>query len=331
MHDRLDMLDGWRALSILCVLAGHLLPLGPGAWGLNGAVAATGMVIFFNLSGLLITRILLTDPHVPSFLVRRLFRIVPLAWLAMLALVIWTRPDPATIAANFGFYANLPEVKLMHGGEHLWSLCVEMQFYIAIALLVLCGGRNSLFLLPFLGLGITGLRIWQDVPISIITWQRVDEILAGATIAILIDRGVLSRLEGRLPVILPVLLLPLIVFAAHPDSGALNFARPWISAAAVGASLIAAPALMQAIFRSRTAVYIAAVSYALYVFHAMLTATWLGSGDTIEKYLKRPLLIGLTFGLAHASTFLFEKRMIRAGKTIIGRMRQGAPVPAGTP
>ncbi len=38
---RIPILDGWRALSILLVLAGHLLPLGPHRWGLNGAVAAS--------------------------------------------------------------------------------------------------------------------------------------------------------------------------------------------------------------------------------------------------------------------------------------------------
>ena len=28
-HRRIGMLDGWRAVSILAVMAGHLLPLGP--------------------------------------------------------------------------------------------------------------------------------------------------------------------------------------------------------------------------------------------------------------------------------------------------------------
>ena len=56
--DRIGMLDGWRALSILAVLASHWLPLGPHAWGLNAAVGAAGMAIFFTLSGLLIVQLL---------------------------------------------------------------------------------------------------------------------------------------------------------------------------------------------------------------------------------------------------------------------------------
>ena len=44
-----------EGVSIALVLAGHLLPLGPKSWQMNGAVAATGMALFFILSGFLST------------------------------------------------------------------------------------------------------------------------------------------------------------------------------------------------------------------------------------------------------------------------------------
>ena len=56
--NRFQSLDGWRGLSILFVLAGHLLPLGPKSWQMNSSVAAAGMAVFFILSGFLITNIL---------------------------------------------------------------------------------------------------------------------------------------------------------------------------------------------------------------------------------------------------------------------------------
>ena len=37
--NRFLSLDGWRGLSILFVLAGHLLPLGPKSWQMNSSVA----------------------------------------------------------------------------------------------------------------------------------------------------------------------------------------------------------------------------------------------------------------------------------------------------
>jgi hypothetical protein len=86
-HARLEMLDGWRAISILTVLAGHMLPLGPRSWALNGPVAALGMAIFFTLSGFLVVSILLRDQNIIAFAIKRVARILPLAW-AVLVVVL---------------------------------------------------------------------------------------------------------------------------------------------------------------------------------------------------------------------------------------------------
>lgn len=179
-RDRLKVLDGWRACSILMVIAGHWLPLGPKWLNLNAPVAAGGMAIFFTLSGFLITRFLLERPEIGSFLVRRFLRILPLAWAAMIGLTLadgWS--GTATLLPyNLGFVSNLPPARLLPGGEHLWSLCIEMQFYLGIALLVALGGRRGLYALPVLALAVTTARIVAGETISIITWHRVDEILA---------------------------------------------------------------------------------------------------------------------------------------------------------
>jgi peptidoglycan/LPS O-acetylase OafA/YrhL len=60
--------------------------------------------------------------------------------------------------------------------------------------------------------------------------------------------------------------------------------------------------------------YIAEISYALYIIHGVLSHTWLGAGDKLEKYLKRPLLFGLKFALAHVSTPYFEQPITRSVK-----------------
>ena len=313
-------LDGWRAISILSVLAGHLLPIGPKAWELNGAVAATGMVIFFNLSGFLIVSFLLRDPNALPFIVRRLFRIVPLAWAAIAVLALWTMPDFETLAANLVFISNIPPTRLMHGGEHLWSLCIEVQFYAGVAILVAVAGARGLYILPLVGLAVTAARVQTDAFIGIYTWQRADEILAGATIALAHHHGLFQRYVPRRLALWAFALMPLIVLTGHPAGGALNFARPWISALAIAMTLVALPTLIDRAFRSRAALYIAATSYALYVIHGMLMFTWLGDGGTVEKYLKRPLLFAATFALAHVSTFWFEARMIAIGRRLAERV-----------
>ncbi len=326
---RIPILDGWRALSILLVLAGHLLPIGPHRWGMNAAVAGTGMALFFTLSGFLITQFMLHRPDVRAFLIRRLFRIVPLAWLAMLILAAATRASPQTVTANLLFVANLMPMRLLHGGEHLWSLCVEVQFYAAVALIVAVAGAGGLRTLPVLCVAVTIGRVADGALMSNYTWQRIDEILAGATLALLHAQLIARPVRRNMPVWLPLVLLALTVAAANEATGALNYLRPYLAAAAIGTSIVAAPARMRALFSSRPARYIAEISFALYVFHGMLAATWLGSGDTLVRYAKRPLLFAVTFAAAHLSTFRFEHPMIALGKRIEQRRRPTAVQPGG--
>jgi peptidoglycan/LPS O-acetylase OafA/YrhL len=67
---------------------------------------------------------------------------------------------------------------------------------------------------------------------------------------------------------------------------------------------------------NRLLVYVATISYALYVVHPLLADTWLGSGEGIVKYAKRPLLFAAVFLSAHISTFHYEKRWIAFGKIL---------------
>src|SRR5579863_1083369 len=86
---RLPVLDGWRGISILCVLAGHLLPLGFKRLQLNATIATTGMTLFFVLSGFLIVSMLVRNDNVASFLIRRVCRILPLAWGYLIGVLIF--------------------------------------------------------------------------------------------------------------------------------------------------------------------------------------------------------------------------------------------------
>ena len=317
----LTVLDGWRALCILMVIAGHQLPLDVIIPGANGATAAGGMAIFFTLSGFLITRFLWERPEPGPFLVRRILRILPLAWLAMLILFIaegggrqWHE-----LFANLAFYMNLPPARLFDGGGHLWSLAVEMQFYLLAAAIAGLFGRKGLYALPVIGLCVTAMRIASGETISIVTWHRVDEILAGSTLALLYlgafgprPSALFSRVNFYALVVVAMLCT---FFIETP----LAYLRPYAIAAMVGVTLWRAPKWLDRLFSTAVAAYIAKISYALYVFHMMLQSTWLGSGDTAEKYMKRPLLFVATWAVAHVSTYYYEQRFIDLAKRITTR------------
>jgi peptidoglycan/LPS O-acetylase OafA/YrhL len=307
---RLPMLDGWRAISILAVLAGHMLPLGPARFQLNATFAPAGMAIFFTLSGFLIVSILHRDPNVARFLTRRLARIVPLAWTALIIALAIQGVSAEIWSANLFFYANLPPIRLEDWSSHFWSLDVEMQFYAGIAVAVLILGRRGLWLVPVAALAVTALRIANGMDISIVTWFRVDEILAGGILALIIHQGTgapAARILARIP-FWPVALL--MFLSARPDLPWLGYARPYLTATMVGITILRPIRGLSPLLESRAAAYIAKISYALYIIHHFTMYGWLSSGDVWIKYAKRPLALGITFALAHLSTFHFEKRFI---------------------
>ena len=264
--------------------------------------------MFFTLSGFLITRFLIEDGDIQRFLVRRLLRIVPLGWLGMLlAFLVAGDASLGPITANLLFYANLPPFFLIGPGSHFWSLCLEVQFYLSIAMLVAIGGKRALIAIPLVCVAITVARIYWNEPMSIVTWFRADEILAGATLALAYEGWFGERARKFIANFNPLLLVPVLFASADLRTGFLPFLRPYISALMVGASLYNAPLWLEKICQRRVVIYTAQTSYALYVFHGVFASTWLGAGDTLIKYAKRPLLFAVTLISAHISTFRYER------------------------
>ena len=173
-------LDGVRGVSILLVLATHLLPLGPKALQLNAMTGLMGMSLFFCLSGFLITRFLWDNPDVQVFLVRRLARILPLlALYAVLVLgLVLGRWDAVWGALTATL--NYRDALLFDGSAHLWSICVELHFYLGIALAVALAGRRGFWIVPLATLAVLAWRIHAGAEVSIRSHERIDEILVGS-------------------------------------------------------------------------------------------------------------------------------------------------------
>ena len=139
---RIPSLDGLRAVSIAMVLLGHLggtrgfvhLDLGVGDY------SRLGVVIFFVISGFLITGLLLSETaqkgrvSLRLFYARRTLRLFPACYAYIgcvtalwLAGVIQLRPQDVWHAATYTVnYLPKPSWDL----GHLWSLSVEEQFYL---------------------------------------------------------------------------------------------------------------------------------------------------------------------------------------------------------
>jgi len=116
----IEVLDGMRGMGALMVIADH-------TWPRFAGVGASGVMIFFALSGFLLTRPFVTQPEIlynKGFLVkygmRRLKRILPMYYFYLLLVYILSQElSDAVLHAVF-----------LKGDGHLWAIPQEMLFYI---------------------------------------------------------------------------------------------------------------------------------------------------------------------------------------------------------
>ncbi|CAA9892532.1 Peptidoglycan/LPS O-acetylase OafA/YrhL [Candidatus Methylobacter favarea] len=319
-ESRFGVLDGWRGISILVVLACHLLPIGPKTLHLNVAAGLLGMSLFFTLSGFLVTHFLLNRSGILDFLIRRLFRILPLAWLYILIVLLLHPVSRDAWLAHIFFYANYPPKPLIPVTDHIWSLCVEMHFYIGAALLIALFNKRGLLFIPAICIGITLWRVYAGMHDSVITHFRIDEILAGSILALIYDRQFGLKIIDRMSRVNYLFVLPLLLIACHSDGGFMNYFRPYLAALLIGTTLFNQDTRFAKFLENRILFYIASVSFALYVIHPLLVSSWLGSGDIVEKYSKRPLLLLILFICAHISTYYYEQKAIGVGKKLSSKL-----------
>jgi peptidoglycan/LPS O-acetylase OafA/YrhL len=213
-------LDGLRAFAILAVMFHHygeyyLLPLiSPGSrLGVLIAAGGSGVDLFFVLSGFLITGILLDtrkrSDYFPRFYWRRALRIWPLYYVFLFLLLLFHGHSFRSIgfAPYALYYRNFlgPDPASDTYVGQFWSLCVEEQFYLVWPLILLfcpkrfrMPGIVGLFLAALLLRSyLTGHGVDLFVVVRL-TYCRMDDLVAGAAIAVLIRNGENQRALHRL-------------------------------------------------------------------------------------------------------------------------------------
>jgi peptidoglycan/LPS O-acetylase OafA/YrhL len=143
-------LDGLRGVAILLVLAGHsdIRPFGYGG--------LVGVVVFFTLSGFLISTLLLEESDrtgrisIRNFYRRRALRLLPALFVmvAMVSLIGAVLPGLTSLRMEFGsllYVGNWVRVVTPVTNDalgHTWSLSVEEQFYLLAPFVVICLRRR---------------------------------------------------------------------------------------------------------------------------------------------------------------------------------------------
>jgi peptidoglycan/LPS O-acetylase OafA/YrhL len=219
-------LDGIRGIALLAVMLSH----GGGRYILQTTFAAklfayamvpgwSGVELFFVLSGFLITGILLksktAENYFSSFYARRFLRIFPIYYFVVTAGLLashysfwWNAMlPPERMRIAYYFYAQNWPVFWNHGAYqtvsvfgHFWSLAVEEQFYLVWPLAIWLLSEGWILSLCTAGLVIAlPLRFYmvhryaESLGAMVLTTSRMDGLLVGVILAILLRRGQIPR------------------------------------------------------------------------------------------------------------------------------------------
>ena len=156
-------LNGLRAMAAISVMLSHVFQQTFGNWGVRGIklpVFGGGVILFFVISGFLITFLLLQEVKknktvdIKRFYIRRILRIWPLYYgyiLIAILLLFFCGLKSDILNINIWFYvfftANIP---LITGNgiwiiAHYWSIGVEEQFYLFWPWLIKISNKRFLF------------------------------------------------------------------------------------------------------------------------------------------------------------------------------------------
>jgi peptidoglycan/LPS O-acetylase OafA/YrhL len=294
----MPQLDGLRALAIAGVFVTHFAPsedlpqiAAHLPWG------ALGVMLFFVLSGFLITGILLDARSESSgsrsswvvlrqFYIRRFLRILPLYYVVVFAAIITDIPYARAVSLWLITYTANLYISFQNDWignlSHLWTLAVEEQFYLVWPLLVLFLPRLRLwpvltmmacaapaYRLAALSFGIKGLAI------EVFTVSCLDSLAAGSLLALAVRSNIAAHALGRwlFRAALPLGLLSggALLYARSVPAGDLAFKVLFPDAAI----LIFTPLVFAASTGSRwmrflewaPLRYLGKISYGLYVLH----------------------------------------------------------------
>lgn len=296
--ERIPALDGLRALAIAVVAGYHLdrevVPAG--FWG---------VLLFFVLSGYLITRLLAVERdrtgriHLGIFYLRRGLRLLPALFIVCIALLAagsaWSSVAPA-----LGYYGNYARIGGVDLGllTHSWSLAVEEHFYLVWPLVIAAvPARHRLRAVGLLALAAV---VWRGIAIVVMSagWvynatdTNAAALLAGCWLAV--ARPTAARWAvwagWSVPALAGLVFLPAL---GVEGPGFLwgGFLAIALSMAAIQFALTR-PAWLE----GRVVVWVGKVSYGLYLWHYVY----------IRSDIPAPVAIVLTFATTAASWYLVE-------------------------
>lgn len=379
-HDVYPGLDTMRAVGALGVLATHTaFWAGFYPRGLLGSMASRldlGVAIFFVLSGFLLSRpflVAMADdrraPRSGRYLWKRFLRIVPL-YVITVVVALAVLPDNRglgwmTWVRTLTLTQIYPGGELVAGLTHMWSLAVEVAFYLALPLLMwllrhTAGRRGWRIDSLLVAMAVASLAGWLWIalvspriagsslwPPAYAAWFAAGIALAAITIELRRDEGrAFTTLVGlaHQPGVCWSMAAALFAVAATPLAGPVLLLEPTASEAVtknvlytVIAVLIVLPSILgrrrgsryDQVLRARPLRHLGVISYGIFCVHLLII-------HAVTDWLDLPLYQGhgwQLFGLTAVASVVVAELAYRAVERPAMRWRNlgSAATPTTTP
>jgi peptidoglycan/LPS O-acetylase OafA/YrhL len=328
-------LDGLRGVAILMVLAGHWCSGALTGVASLGGAAASGVTVFFVLSGFLITSLLVREfrrtgrIHFRDFYLRRVLRLFPALWIL---LAIEVAVDVATGSLGHILHSVLPALfygynwtVISHApvGDptgQVWSLAIEEQFYllwpVTLWMALARAGTRAGLAVATAGFGLSVLEravlFDLNAPITRIYFGSdtcFQALMAGCALALLVADGSLPRVD-RLPMIAAAALLATISVTVEPWGNSVGFlvlSPLGTTAATVVISAGVVTGNHQRVLGVAPLRVAGLVSYSLYLWQPALSIISESHPDRLSEIEA----VILTLAIAPLSYLLIERSFLR--------------------
>jgi peptidoglycan/LPS O-acetylase OafA/YrhL len=322
LEERKTQLDGLRCVAVTMVVVAHMFPVFT-----YEQFSGVGVQIFFVISGLLISRILLKS-HTGSlkhdaqvFYTRRILRIFPLYYL-VITVALFAHIMPSHLMPFFFSYTfNIAHFFGQHISDAgpldpLWSLCVEEQFYLLAPLLIWLTPRKFLpkvifaLIIASTVCGVFLDRVSPPYPGPHVLLIYSGQFLLWGCLTGCLDVSGWNRIKGTTMFIAGLALLAA-WYALHLSGcGNLQFLKGLALTGIVFGLWKTENRYLLGTFRWKPVAYLGLISYGIYIYHDLVILI------TVGLITKFPFLmifnasivcIVLTFVVSSMSWYMFER------------------------
>jgi peptidoglycan/LPS O-acetylase OafA/YrhL len=336
MQRRIPQLDAVRGVAILVVMM-HNISLKYPAFRSQQLFSNgwMGVDLFFVLSGLLITGILVdtngSDGYFKNFYVRRCLRIWPLYYSLLFFMFVIVRflsrsefPEVILTSSPWWSFPLFLQNFLLPTSTNAagplgvtWSVAIEEQFYLVWPLVVRFCSLTQLRRIAIAEICISpALRYYLSLHhVNLYTniFCRLDGLMAGALLALLVrsDNFVPSKLLKRAWTLLLIAApLAFLMEAFHARWIVFSFTA-LASAAFVFVAMFSERTWLQTIMTNRFLMYTGTISYGLYLLHKIPFGIVQVLHPERYPYLPLPIIFITSYALAALSWNLLEKPFLK--------------------